>query len=50
MSPRRRVADTALPSSVRWPGPKLGQRSGEVLAEIGITDAELTILREKGLA
>lgn len=35
---------------VRWPGPELGQHTAEVLAEIGITDDELSTLREKGLS
>ncbi len=36
--------------TVRWPGPELGQHTGEVLSGIGITDAQLSTLREKGLA
>lgn len=36
--------------TVRWPGPELGQHTEEVLAGVGITDQELSTLREKGLA
>ncbi len=35
--------------TVRWPGPELGQHTADVLAEIGVTDADLTSLRESGL-
>lgn len=35
--------------TVRWPGPALGQHTEEVLAGVGITDEELSVLREKGL-
>lgn len=33
---------------VRWPGPALGKHTAEVLAEIGVTPADLESLREKG--
>lgn len=36
--------------TVRWPGPELGQHTEEVLAEIGISDAEVASLKESGLA
>jgi crotonobetainyl-CoA:carnitine CoA-transferase CaiB-like acyl-CoA transferase len=35
------------PGSTRWPGPKLGQHTDEVLTELaGLNQAELTELRE----
>ena len=34
---------------VRWPGPTLGEHTDEVLAEIGVTPADIEALKEKGI-
>lgn len=36
--------------TVRWPGPELGQHTAEVLAEVGVSATQLSVLRESGLA
>lgn len=37
------------PATVRAPAPTRGQNSEEVLAEIGLTDEQIAVLREKGI-
>lgn len=37
------------PGQVRRPGPELGQHNAEVFAEIGLTEADVTALAEKGV-
>ena len=39
---------SATPGSTRWLGPTLGEHTDEVLTEIGLSDAELQALRDKG--
>ncbi len=40
---------SATPGSHRRNAPKLGQDSGDVLREIGLTDAQIVALRERGI-
>ncbi|MBV6760384.1 CoA transferase [Rhodococcus opacus] len=42
-----RLSDT--PGSVRWAGPKMGRHTDEVLAEAGLTDEQITVLRDGGV-
>jgi crotonobetainyl-CoA:carnitine CoA-transferase CaiB-like acyl-CoA transferase len=36
------------PSEIRRPAPTLGQHTDEVLAELGLADSEISVLRESG--
>jgi len=42
-----RLSDT--PGEIRWPGPALGEHTDEVLREIGLGEAEIGALRDKGV-
>lgn len=37
------------PGQVRWPGPRLGQHTDQVFSEIGLTEAEIAVLRKEGV-
>lgn len=37
------------PGEVRWPGPRLGQHTDQVLCEIGLSEEEIAILRKEGV-
>jgi crotonobetainyl-CoA:carnitine CoA-transferase CaiB-like acyl-CoA transferase len=41
-----KLSDT--PGAAKWPGPTLGQHTGEVLNELGFTDADIARLRRIG--
>jgi formyl-CoA transferase len=40
---------SATPASVRRPAPLAGQHTREVLAEAGLTDAEITAMEQAGV-
>jgi crotonobetainyl-CoA:carnitine CoA-transferase CaiB-like acyl-CoA transferase len=40
---------SATPGAIRWPGRRHGADTGEVLAKIGVTPAQLAALRESGI-
>lgn len=42
-----KLSDT--PGEVRWPGPSLGQHTGEILAGLGLDEGEIARLREQGV-
>ena len=42
-----KLSDT--PGETRWPGPKLGEHTAEVLSELGYDEARQKALREKGI-
>jgi crotonobetainyl-CoA:carnitine CoA-transferase CaiB-like acyl-CoA transferase len=46
-APAPRLSRT--PAQVRWPGPRLGQHTDEVLAGIGLTDSDIAALRADGV-
>ena len=41
-----KLSDT--PGAVKWPGPTLGQHTGEVLNALGFTEADIARLRRTG--
>ena len=46
--PRPAEQMDGTPSTIQRPAPTLGQHTGEVLAEIGLSKAEIDRLRESG--
>ncbi|GAC1611080.1 MAG: CaiB/BaiF CoA-transferase family protein [Mycobacteriales bacterium] len=46
-APAPRLSRT--PAQVRWPGPRLGQHTDEVLAELGLAPTEIETLRAAGV-
>ena len=39
----------ATPGGTEWPGPALGAHTGAVLASLGMTDAQIVALRDRGV-
>ena len=48
-TPRPAPRFEATPTELRLPAPRLGEHSDEILAELGVRDAELRTLREEGV-
>ncbi len=46
-APAPRLSRT--PAEVRWPGPRLGQHTDEVLAEVGLSHHDIEALRTAGV-
>jgi len=40
---------TKTPGQVKWLGPKLGENNEQILKEIGLTDAQIIQLYQKGV-
>ena len=40
---------SATPGATRWLGPALGEHTGEVLRELGYSDADIAAMRKDGV-